>query len=152
MYCQVCGAPLAEGLVRYCPRCGAAPERESDRAGDAAGLSPDGLVWALVVVTLGVTGIAIGLMAVMKTKIGVSTEIIVALTSLLFLILLAIDSTFLWLLLRRSGRPEAAHPPRTFTTAGLDAAQPRKLPEPPVSVTEHTTRTLEPARAGEEHD
>jgi hypothetical protein len=66
---------------------------------------------------------------------------------MMFLMMLILEGTFIWLLIsRRRGHKEASETEhvREHTTKELDRAQVRALPEPIPSVTEHTTRTLEP--------
>ncbi len=63
--------------------------------------------------------------------------LIVSFTSLSFLIMLAVEGVFVWMLLgRKKGAKEAA--------IEISEAKARSLSEPTFSVTEHTTRTLEP--------
>ena len=70
-----------------------------------------------------------------------------AVTLLSFLIMVGLEAVFIWLLLRRRGGVKEADGSmlsKEPTTKELDAAQARALPEPLPSVTEQTTRTLEP--------
>ncbi len=105
---------------------------------------PETLVWATVSVTVGGLAIIVGLMAVMKELLNLKDELIVAFTLLSFLMLIAVDSVLIWMLVRlKSGAKGAGDIPQQ---KGLDASghgAGRALPEPVLSVTEHTTRTLE---------
>ena len=149
MYCSSCGEEVKTGLS-YCKRCGAeliAKERSSNTASE---LSPDYLVWAIVSVTIAGLGVIIGMMAVMKEVVNFNIDIITAVTALCFLIVLAADSVFIWLLLRsKRETKESGDFTRMMEQAAREiaAAQERVervLAEPAPSITEHTTRTLEP--------
>jgi hypothetical protein len=61
--------------------------------------------------------------------------------------MLAIEAVLIYLLLsRRSGGKEVSGKPKlkTTTVRDLGAASDLALPEPSLSITDHTTRTLEP--------
>jgi methyl coenzyme M reductase gamma subunit len=61
--------------------------------------------------------------------------------------MLLVEGVFIWQLLRRKrGAEETGDTAlsKEQATKELDAAQPRVLPEPVPSVTEHTTRAFEP--------
>jgi predicted nucleic acid-binding Zn ribbon protein len=147
MYCSSCGAAVKQGLT-YCNRCGeelSVKDRSSNRLADIA---PDYLVWAIASVTIVGLGAVIGFMAVMKEVAHLNEGVIIAFTFLSFLTFLGVDSVFIWLLLRsRRGAKESGEitRPRKYDTKGIEVAQERALPEPALNITEHTTRTLEPA-------
>jgi len=105
------------------------------------------LVNAMLMVFVFGLGAIIGLMAVMRTLPDFDFGRIMAVTLLSFLIMVGLEAVFIWLLLRRRGGVKEADdstPSKEPTTKELDAAQARALPEPLPSVTEQTTRTLEP--------
>ncbi|HEY0405777.1 MAG TPA: zinc ribbon domain-containing protein [Pyrinomonadaceae bacterium] len=148
MYCSSCGAAAGQGLS-FCSNCGA-------KLGNAKGvemakraeLFPDSLIWAIVsVFVVGLGGI-IGLMAVMKDVFGFNPSLIIAFSLFSFAMMFMVEGVLVWLLLsRRSGRVKEAGDGgrvKQQETKELDAAQARSLPEPTPSITEHTTRTLEP--------
>jgi len=83
-------------------------------------------------------GAIIFLMMAMRMVFGPENMgLIIAFTLLSFLIMLAVEGVFVWMLLgRKKSIKEAAKE--------LSEAKARSLPEPVLSVTEHTTRTLEP--------
>jgi hypothetical protein len=112
-----------------------------------AELFPESLIWAMVsVFVVGLGGI-IGLMAVMKDVFGSNLNLIIAFSLFSFVMMFAVEGVLIWLLLsRRSGAKAAGDGGlvKEQLTKELDAAQARALPEPTPSVTEHTTRTLEP--------
>jgi heme/copper-type cytochrome/quinol oxidase subunit 2 len=143
MYCSTCGAALAQGLS-YCNRCGA---RSGADARDADRPRPETLVMAMV--TVFVFGIAAftGLLAVMK-HYGINDGLTNGFTMMVFLLMVAIEAVFIWMLLsgRRAaeGKQEAARL-KEQTTQELEGANARALQDAPPSVTEHATRTFEPA-------
>ena len=147
MYCSSCGAGVARDLS-YCNRCGAKLNgAKGDAEAKASELFPDSLIWAIVSVFVVGLGTTIGLMALMKELLNFSTGLIVLFTSLSFLMMLVVESVFIWLLLsRRRSVKEAGEAGRLQeqTTTELGEAQARALNPPAPSVTEHTTRTFEP--------
>ena len=143
MYCSSCGSAIARDLT-YCNHCGA---RVS--VGKGEGVSkpaqpiPDSLVAAIVFVFVAGLGCVIGLMAVMKNY-GLNDGLVIAFSLLIFLLMLAVESVFIWLLLSRKREARELGRLNEQTTNELGAAQVRALPEPAASVTEHTTRAFEP--------
>lgn len=147
MYCSACGVAVAQGLS-YCNYCGA---KLSGANGDNVIKSPDVkpelLVSAMVVVfVLGLAAIIV-LMGVMKAVLDLDVGLILAFTLLSFLIMLLLEGLFIRLLFRRKHGAEDAGDTvllKGQATKELDAVQARVLPEAMPSVTEHTTRALEP--------
>ncbi|MDT7603049.1 MAG: hypothetical protein QOF61_1046 [Acidobacteriota bacterium] len=87
------------------------------------------------------------LMGVMKAVLDLNVGQILAFTLLSFLIMILVEGVLVWRLLRRKrGDEETGETAlsKGQATKELDAAQARSLPEHMPSVTEHTTRTLEP--------
>ncbi|MGH9874213.1 MAG: hypothetical protein ACRD9S_17315 [Pyrinomonadaceae bacterium] len=119
----------------------------------------ESLVWAIVAVSVGGLALVIGLMAVMKSELHFDNQLILLVSLLSFLLLLSADMVFIWLLLstvRRSRNREqdtdAVTQIKASTTKELGEARERFLKEPALSVTEETTRTLEPVhREGKPH-
>lgn len=115
-------------------------------AGERWGPPQNSLVWGMVGIT------TIGLIAVlslMKMK-GVNPGndgLLNGFAALAFLSFVLIDALFAWLLLRPKKSPRA-NPDITqlkeAIRAELQAAQTSGLAEPASSVTDHTTRTLDP--------
>lgn len=148
MYCSSCGVAVAQGLA-YCNFCGA-------KLGGAKGVEtekwttipPAYLMAAMVMVFIVGLGAAVTLMSMLKGINDPANEAFIkAFAALTFLLMLGVEVMFTWLLLRRKrGAQEAIHPAlsRARSTNELGAAQERLLPEPMPSVTEQTTRTLEP--------
>ncbi|MEN3332966.1 MAG: Double zinc ribbon [Blastocatellia bacterium] len=148
MFCPSCGTEVPPSLS-YCNRCGAALNAKARSESKLSATYPESLIWATVAVTVGGLAILIGLMAVMK-EAHFDEGLIAGFTGLAFLLLLAAESVFIWLLLRsRRGAKETSHviQPQKSTMRELDAAPARGLPEPSSSVAEHTTRTLEPTHS-----
>ena len=147
MYCSTCGGAVASSLS-YCNHCGA---RLSGPGADGehkpAELFPDSLVWAIVSVFVVGLGGTIGLMAVMKDARTFAPGLIIGLSLLSFVAMLAVEAVLVYLLLsRRSGGKEAGEKSKLkgSPVRELGIANERALPEPSLSVTDHTTRTLEP--------
>jgi len=145
MYCLSCGTAITPGLS-YCNHCGARLSRaKGESLTESSELKPETLVFAMVAVfVFGLVAI-IGLMAVMKYVFD--QPLILLFTLLSFLILLVVEGVFIWMLLgRKRGAKEVGDtkPVEKQAAKELDDAKARVLPEPALSVTEHTTRTLEP--------
>jgi len=80
-------------------------------------------------------GAIIFLMMALKMVFGSENMgLIISFTLLSFLIMLAVEGVFVWMLLSRK---------KTQTAKEIGETKARMLPEPALSVTEHTTRTLE---------
>jgi len=96
----------------------------------------------------GLIAIAV-LLGVMKTVLGLETGQILGFAMLLLLIMVVLEAVFIRLLLRRNRSVDTTSDKALSEgqpTNELDAGQPRVLPEGVPSVTEHTTRVLEPVR------
>ncbi len=139
MYCSSCGAAVIKDL-NYCKHCGAKLSGAKERG--AGKLSEDSFIF-LIACIIGIPiaglGIVIGLMEVMKKEIGFSNELILVFTSLSFLLLLAAESVFIWLLLNRTRAVK-----ETGDKAGSKKVTIKELAEPAPSVTENTTAFIEP--------
>jgi Na+-transporting methylmalonyl-CoA/oxaloacetate decarboxylase gamma subunit len=102
----------------------------------------------IAVFVFGLGGI-IGLMAVMKYVFDQRENLglIISFTLLSFLIMLAVEGVLIAMLLgRKRDVKKAEDSERLEEQAAKEPADAsRVLPRPAVSVTEHTTRTLEPA-------
>jgi ABC-type nickel/cobalt efflux system permease component RcnA len=146
MYCPSCGVVVAQGLS-YCNYCGAKLNGEKgDNASKSSEVKPESVVWAMVAVLVFGFVAIVFLMMAMK-MVGLNAEQILAFTILSFLIMLLVEGVFIWQLLRRkrgAGERGDTTLSKGQATKELDAAQARGLPEAMPSVTEHTTRALEP--------
>ena len=146
MYCPSCGVPVAQGLS-YCNYCGAKLSGEKgDSVVKSSEVKPASLIWGMVaVLVFGFVAITFLMMA-MK-MVGLNVGQILAFTILSFLIVLLVEGVIIWQLLRRKrGAEETGDTAlsKEQATKELDVAQARVLPEAMPSVTEHTTRALEP--------
>ncbi|HWC78017.1 MAG TPA: hypothetical protein VG778_11175 [Blastocatellia bacterium] len=146
MYCPSCGSAVQLGLS-YCTRCGAEVKAIDRSVTSQSSTMAESLIWAIVAVTVGGLGVVVGLMAVMGKVLNLKPDLIVAFSLLSFLILLGADSVFIWLLLRSRSAPKVLLP-KSSAPQNLDESSPASFPEPVLSVTEHTTRTLEPSKDG----
>jgi hypothetical protein len=146
MYCSFCGAALTPGLS-YCNRCGAELGAKDRIAAGPKEAPQESVVWGIVAVTVVGLGGIIGLMAVMKNVLQFNDGLIIVFSLLFFLAFLGVDAVFIWLLLRskidyRYGEGLAQQ--KVPSTLELSEARARVLPEPAASITEHTTRTMDP--------
>lgn len=138
MYCSTCNAEVSPTLT-YCNRCGAKLSGEKgDGVSKSSEVKPELLVAAMAAVFIFGLGAIIFLMMALKMVFGPENMgLIISFTLLSFLIMLAVEGVFVWMLLgRKKGAKEAAK--------ALSETKARSLPEPVFSVTDHTTRTLEP--------
>jgi len=147
MYCSACGVAVTEGLS-YCNYCGAKLGGAKGAAiARPAEVRPEMLVNAMVCTFVFGLGAIIGLMAVMKNLLDFDFGRIMAVTMLSFLFMLLLEVVFILKLLQRKHSTQetsAATRLPAQATKELDEAQPRALPDPLPSVTEHTTRAFEP--------
>lgn len=145
MYCASCGTAMTPGLS-YCKRCGAELSAKEIRGDKLTEAPIESLVWAIVAMAVVGVGATIGLMAVMKEVLHLENGLILGAALLSFLPFLAAEILFIWLILRQRVRSYEPARAKGATTRELEVAQPRGLPEPASSVTEHTTHTLDPVR------
>lgn len=147
MYCSTCGANVARGLS-YCNHCGAKlVAAKGDGVSEAPEVKPELLVSAMAgVFILGLVAIAV-LIGVLKEVAGFDLPFLLLAFMFSFLMMLIVEGAFMRLLFRRgrgAGKAGRAALSKGQATKELDAAQARALAEPAPSVTEGTTRTLEP--------
>lgn len=144
MFCSSCGAAVTPEL-NYCKRCG----NELGGAVKKSDSLTEAMVLSIVGVTVGGIGVIIGLMAVMKNVIGFDNELIFIATLLSFFLVLVADVALIMLLLTRSragkklskkARLKEAEAQRLYEAPARELAEPMPIP----TITEHTTRSLEP--------
>jgi len=145
MYCSSCGVAVAQGLS-YCNYCGAKLNEKGD-SGSSPYVKPELLVSAMVgLFILGLAAITV-LLGVMKAVLQLSGPQIIPFALLSFLLLLVLEGIIIRLLLsgKRAAKAES-NPPisKEHATKELDPPPARTLSEPVPSVTEHTTRALDP--------
>lgn len=147
MYCSSCGSAVP-GSLSYCNRCGAKVSgAELGEVARPTELPPAALLTAILVVFVFGLAAVFGLMA-LATRTGGPDPIIIAAAMLSFVLTFLIEVMLFWMLLRgrrHAAGAGAAGRPKGQTTRELEEAQARLLPEPLPSVTEHTTRTFDPA-------
>jgi hypothetical protein len=146
MYCSTCGVSVADGLS-YCNYCGAKLSgTKGDGVSKSSEVRPEYLIAGMVVVFVFGLGAITVLMGMMKAVLNLYVGQILAFTLLSFLIMLLLEGVFIWLLLRRKRGADAGDTAslKERPTKELSAAQQRLLSEPAPSVTDQTTRTLEP--------
>ena len=130
MYCSTCGSTVSRDLT-YCNHCGA---KLSGAKGDD--ITKNLLFFMTAVFIFGLAAIIVLMMATKFVFGHENLGLVIAFTLLSFVIMLAVEGVFVWMLLsRKKGAKEAAKE--------LGEAKARMLPEPMLSVTEHTTRTLD---------
>lgn len=146
MYCSSCGSAVPPGLS-YCNRCGADLRPKEDEAPKRFGPAPNFLVAGIVAVTIFGLIAVIMLMGVMSQVLHSPDGLINGFAAVAFFSILLVDALFAWLLLRSKKSPRESRDVmqlREAIRAELQAAQTSDLPEPASSVTDHTTRTLQP--------
>ncbi|MBD0372495.1 MAG: zinc ribbon domain-containing protein [Pyrinomonadaceae bacterium] len=148
MYCPSCGVSVAQGLS-YCNYCGAKLSGEKvDSLVKTTELRAESLIISAMVggFVLGLFAITV-LMGVMKALLKLNDGLVIAFALLSFLILIVIEGVLIKRLFGyKRGAEEAGNAvlSKGQATKELDAAQTPALQEAMPSVTEHTTRTLEP--------
>ena len=149
MDCPTCGAQLSQALS-YCNRCGANLSLVKDQGGTKApGKAIDDVMGSMIVTAIPILGIILGALVLMK-KGHIAEELGIAFVILSALTLLVLEVIFVGQLRRlNKGVQEAGGTaqPKDFKTEELGAGSVRSLAapvEPMPSVTEQTTRTLEP--------
>ncbi len=147
MYCSSCGGAVARGLS-YCNHCGAKLSgAQGGGVSESPEVKPELLVSAMAgVFILGLVAIAI-LIGVLKEVAGFDLPFLLAAMMLSFLMMLLVQGVFIRLLFRRkrvAAEAGGAVLSKGQATKELDAARARGLAEPVPSVTEETTRVLEP--------
>ena len=145
MYCSSCGSATPPGLS-YCNRCGADLRPKENEVPRRSGPSPDSLVWGIVAATTIGVGAVIALMK-MKGVDPSNDGLINGFAAITLLTFLLVDALFAWLLLRPKKSAQESTDIiqlKEAIRAELNSAQTSGLSEPVSSVTDHTTRTLEP--------
>ena len=147
MYCSSCGSAVAQNLS-YCNRCGAkVGGARGEALTESSEVKAESLVgWMVVLFIFGLGAIAV-LIGVLKRVAGVDLPILLAVTMLSFVLMLVVEGVLIRLLLKgKRDVKEAGATERLKgqTTKELGEAPRPALPEAAPSVTENTTRTLEP--------
>jgi hypothetical protein len=150
MFCSSCGIALSQPL-KYCNRCGAQLIVTRD-AGEVGALEKrldeylDGLFW----ITVFGVGLTLGGLVLIKKALELGEAAVIAFLVLCATAFLVNFALSFWQVLRltrslRELKGEAV--PDGMKTGELNQADARAVLDSPPSVTENTTRTLEPAPA-----
>jgi len=146
MYCPSCGAALMKEMS-YCNRCGLdLSVIKGSSNSKSLEKSIESIIWSIVLATATVLGIMVAVMALMK-GFELRGEVVVLFMALMFLTLLGINGVLIWQLLRLNSLAKEARSAsqlERLETKELDAKREQVFIEPRVSVTENTTRILEP--------
>lgn len=146
MFCQKCGT-LINANLNYCNNCGAKVAKSEENA--EGKVSPlNAMITTLTFVALGGLGIFIGLIAILLDKIQ-KTEFIVVicftyLTALSFISYFILKQISKLTDLHIQEKTQSAQP--FYQNPQISAPNTAQLEEPrqqPISVTEHTTKTLD---------
>lgn len=144
MYCQQCGSSINDAL-KYCNNCGAKQKKGKDESDTKVML--DNLLTTLFLVVMFGLGILVGLVAVLLdkevTREAIVTIIIgylVAVFGICFMLLSQVKKV---IDAKLKIRDEFNEPMPHVRLASPTTAQLEEHRQPAVSVTEHTTRTLE---------
>src|SRR5215208_4173968 len=103
MYCSSCGTTAIPSLS-YCNHCGAKlREAKDDSISKSSEVRSETLVWAMVAVFVFGLGAIMGLLAVMKSVFALPDNIglVIFFTLISFLIMVAAEGVFIWMLLGR---------------------------------------------------
>ncbi|HVG30234.1 MAG TPA: hypothetical protein VM864_11075 [Pyrinomonadaceae bacterium] len=133
--------------MNYCNRCGIdLSVIKGSHNSKSLEKSIESIIWSIVIATATVLGIMVAVMALMK-GFQLGGEVVVLFMALMFLILLGINGVLTWQLSRLNSlakEARSASPLESRETIALGAKRERTLVEPRMSVTEDTTRILEP--------
>ena len=145
MYCAACGTPLAPGLS-YCNRCGMSLKERSE----PKPVPVNSYLTAIGVIGIGGLALLLGGAIALKNGAQFHEETIGIFMMMIFLIVGLVELSLcrqLSRLNRASERSQSWEQPQHLTVpAEPRGPQPHTLAEPPSSVTENTTRTLEYSR------
>lgn len=148
MYCSSCGTEVTKEL-NYCNRCGANLRAASGSEGEPVRVvSTRGAIWPMalmVVIGLGIIFAGVGDLAKRDIHPAALTWIAICGFAMIF----GVASLILRHLSQFSGSPKPVEKSASRKKAALNEARAAQLPpariEPVSSVTEHTTRTFDPA-------
>jgi uncharacterized membrane protein len=147
MYCSSCGVAVAQNLT-YCNFCGAKlNDEKSDGRDKGTQLRYESFVMVMIVGLFVFGLVAISMFAgVMKVMLNFDYGPLVAFASLSFLIMIALEGVLISRLFSRKHKTDNL-PGKSSTAFHITKeleAQSRLTAEPVSSVTDHTTRTLDP--------
>jgi hypothetical protein len=149
MYCSSCGVAVPQHLT-YCNHCGAKLNSEkTESLVKTTELRQESMIMSGMIglFVLGLVAISI-LLGVMKAVLHFDVGTLIGFAFLSFFTLIALEGILISRLFRRRSSREKSgdsSPLAMHTTKELEA-QSRVIVEPVGSVTDHTTRTLDPVR------
>lgn len=146
MHCPNCGKIVNKSL-KYCKDCGERLSKadEIDKDG-APGKMLDNILTTLFLVVMFGMGILVGLVAVMlgnNVRTEVVTTIVIAYLTVIFAICLMLARQVPKLIDARLKSTDQVHDTEPYQLRPLTTAQLEEFREPVMSVTEHTTKTLD---------
>lgn len=147
MYCQTCGARL-EHALNYCNHCGADLSTLKDQG--QAETAIDTLLWVIVGTMITLLGMAFGALVLMKNG-AIHEGLGMAFVILTFVALGVSEGVLVWRLLQLKRVAKETPPVLHRNEPSSEEPNPltaRALPEhlePVPSITEQTTRALEPS-------
>jgi hypothetical protein len=147
MYCSACGTANAQNL-KYCTQCGAMLRGGGGRDADASPLITGLLIAAMVAVFIFGMAAVFAMLETMRRD-GMGEGVIVTTLVASFLLMLSLEGTFLWVLLRQGvgrGRRRDAEVTSQHATNKLPPAPAQPLIDQAPSIAEGTTRNLDPVR------
>ncbi|HYW70291.1 MAG TPA: hypothetical protein VE961_04620 [Pyrinomonadaceae bacterium] len=146
MYCSSCGVAVAQNLT-YCNFCGAKLNGEKSNSP----LKPDELRYEAFLMTMMVSLFVFGMVAisifagVLKSILHFEYGPLVAFAFLSFLVMIALEGVLISRLFRRKRKTDESVQGSVETHVTRELAEQSRLASEPVSsVTDHTTRTLDP--------
>jgi hypothetical protein len=147
MYCSSCGVAVAQNLA-YCNFCGAKLNEESGNSlVKTTELRYDSFIMSVMCMlfVFGTVAISI-LIGVMKAILHFEFGPLIGFAFLSFLVMIALEGVFISRLFRRKRNRDDSSDQRTVGThVTKELAEQSRLTSAPVSsVTDHTTRTLDP--------
>jgi uncharacterized membrane protein YvbJ len=153
MYCPTCGNRVVEGLI-FCNQCGARVSESEKDAGMISEASFNILVGGLITIPIVGLGIIIALLIVMKKDLGFDNPMILIITFMSFALLLIAEGGLFWLLMHMTKARKTTKSTKTnkkdtaqlneVVIKGLNEGRHQGIYEPVPSVTDSTTRNLEP--------
>jgi hypothetical protein len=155
MYCPTCGTQSAKALS-YCKHCGAnlrtLQTLDKDKPAEK---TIDSVVWVIVGTTITILGMCLGALVLMSDR-AIDVRLGTVFVILSFVALVLVEGVLVWRLVHLNRGAKDA--PGLIQAKDSDAEEPgatsmHALSEPAVSVmsvTEHTTRVLEPSYSEDE--
>ncbi len=150
MYCQTCGNKLVQAIT-YCNHCGAQLRTVNNpQEIQATSTAIDTIMWVIVGMAVTLLGMALGAMVLIKdgTIDADLGRVFVILSLVAFVV---VESVLVWRLLhlhKLTKEQQGSHPAKDSDQPQLVEGQTRALKdpgEPVATVTEQTTRNLEPS-------